>query len=138
MPAGQGPVTFTWKAAAGRLCFGYDLADRPAALFVQSLDLHADALADLEAARQGLANAGHKLHVVRIEERDEHLTRRNHVAGVDFLVDDGSVDGRADGGPIQRGLHFADGRLGAVKVRLGGSQRRDRLVVFLLADRSRS
>ncbi len=120
MPAGQGPSNLHLKTAAGRLRFGHNLTDRPAALFGQPLDLHADALADLEAVSQGLTNAGHKLHVFRIEERDQHLARRNHVADIDLLVDDRSVDGRADSGPIQRGLHFIDGRLGAVKVRLGG------------------
>ena len=112
MPAGQGPDDLHLKAAASRLCLGHNLADRPAALFVESLNLHADALADLEPASQGLANAGYKLHVFRVEERDQHLARRNHVADIDLLVDDRSVDGRADGGPIQRGLHFVDGRLG--------------------------
>ena len=121
------PCNFHLKAAASRLCFGYNLADCPAALFVKPLDLYADALADLEAASQGFTNAGYKLHVFRIKERDQHLARRNHVADIDLLVDDGSVDGRTDGGPIQRGLHFIDGRLGAVKVRLGGLQRCDSL-----------
>ena len=63
------------EGAAGRLRLGHDLADRAAALLVEPLDLHADLLADLEFARQRLADAGHQLHPLGIEERDQHLAR---------------------------------------------------------------
>ena len=134
MPVGQGPVTFTWKVRLADCASGTISLTVPLHCLLEPLDLHADALADLEPVRQRLAHAGHQLHPLGIEERDQHLARRDHVAHIDLLVDDGSVDGRADGGPIERGLHFVDGLLGSLQVRLGGSQRRGRLLVLLPAD----
>ena len=74
------------------------------------------------------------MHPFGIEERDEHLARRDHVARVDFLVDHSAVEGGANGGPIQRGLHFVDGFLRSLEIRFGGSQCRDGLFVILAAD----
>ena len=91
-------------------------------------------LTDLESVRQRFADAGDELHVFRIEEREQQLARRDHVAGADLLVDHDAVDGRADGGPIQRCLHFVDGLFGPHQVRLGRSQRSDLLIVLFSAD----
>ena len=95
------------ESTAGRLGLGYDLAHGSAALLVQTLDPHANVLADMEPPREGFADAGNQLHPFGIVERDERLARRGHVADVDFLVDDGAVDGTPNGCPIQHCLHFA-------------------------------
>ena len=75
MPVGTRPGDFHLEGSAGRLGFGHDLADRPAALLAEPFDLHADALADLQPVRQRLADAGHELHSLGIEERDQQSGR---------------------------------------------------------------
>ena len=130
MPVGQGPVTFTWKARLADWASGTISLTVPLHCLLQPVDPHADALADLEPTRQRLAHAGHQLHPFGIEEREQHLAGRDHVADVDLLVDHGAVDGGADGGPIQRRLHFLDGLPRPQQFRLGGSQVRAELFVF--------
>ena len=75
MPAGQGPVTFTWKAR---------LADWASGTISLTVPLHClsspsirtpIALADPELAGQRLADAGHQLHPLGIEERQQDLAR---------------------------------------------------------------
>ena len=91
-PAGQGPVTFTWNVR---------LADWASGTISLTVPLHCRSspstrtpmlLADPEPVRQRLAHAGHQLHLLRIEERDQHLAGRDHVADVDLLVDDHRVE----------------------------------------------
>ncbi len=125
-------MTLTWKARLADWAWGTISLTVSAATLVEALKLDGDFLADLEAVGQRLADVGDQLHAFGIEQRDQQLAGRDHIADVDLLIDHHALERRTDGGPIERGLHFIHRFARVLEIGIGGAQRGGGFLVILL------